>query len=197
MAEKVYIFAGFVGIGKTRLAEKYSRTFVDLDSSDYKWNYSKRLQNKHKEQRKGKHLFGKNLNTDYVSNYIDAILTKTKEGQNVLISCQSFCERHMSMLKKQVGDNVKIILIYPKKELKESYTRRLYARGNTKRFIRGIKNNWEHDIDLCIKNNAVDNHIVLNENQFLEDAIEQNFPVLRHKMNWENIDRKSSIFGKG
>lgn len=167
------VYAGFAGVGKTMVSKYYPDTFIDLDSSDYKWIYSKELAKKEKEYRKGFHKNGKELNPLYPQNYIFDIKRYLDKGFSVMISCQSFTEQDMGLLKEKVS-GIRIILVYPDKELKPLFLKRFLSRGNTDVFVKKMERDWEKDIDLCTHNKMADEHIVIkNSKTYLLGVVER------------------------
>lgn len=124
------IMSCFPGTGKTYLAKHDSR-YIDMESSEYHWlDFDASAQEQKKEHYK-------ELNPDWPSNYVTAILEQKRlyPDKHILISCQP---EVLDALEKV---NVELEYIYPipsEKSLAE-YTRRMKERGNSEEFINKMK----------------------------------------------------------
>lgn len=78
---KVTIIAGFAGIGKTTLANKY-KNVIDLESSYYKWDNTG-ITNISIEKSKG--MKNRIKNPNWPQNYYDAIKEASKKYDIVLV----------------------------------------------------------------------------------------------------------------
>lgn len=96
--------------------------------------------------------------------YIECMLALKEKYDYVLIT--TYGEILYELNKK----NIKYFLVYPKKSLKEEYRSRAVKRGSDKDFVEGFFSRWDKHIDDCVKNKNK-NKIILNENEYLSDVI--------------------------
>lgn len=127
------IYSCFAGIGKTTLAGHSD--YVDLESSDYQWEWDEESQALPVEERKG--LDTKVKNEEFPQNYIDAIRKHHDEGRHVLISAQP------EVLTALVEADLPFTTVAPNASLKDEYIARYQARGNTEEFIVSMTDNFD------------------------------------------------------
>ncbi len=124
------IIAGFAGIGKTTLAEKY-KNCLDLESSLYKYKVNS---TKRDDLEKGKGTI-RELNDKWPQNYINAIL-EAKEKYDVVCV---WIDPEEALVHYD-ENNIDYILCYPSIEAFEEYKDRYLRRGNTKEWIEKVSN---------------------------------------------------------
>lgn len=154
------VIAGFAGIGKTILAEKYENV-IDLESSPFRWDYSNVAKQDY-EKMKGKP--NRIPNKNFPQNYFDAIINAQKKYDIICIWLQfqhiiPFCE----------NNNIDFLFCYPSKEAFEDYKKRYLERGNDINWINNVCNYYYRIYDKlesfkCPK-------IILNKNETLEDYL--------------------------
>ena len=154
------VIYGFAGIGKTYLGNKY-KNVIDLESSDYKWVYPKRIDGMDREQRKG--LTERGLNYEWPDNYLEAIVDANSKYDFVLVS------QSIEILEELHFMKIPYTLAFPKLELKEEYIQRCIDRGNQENFIWFIDRYYESLITKMMK--KPDDKIILNKGEYLEDAL--------------------------
>ena len=146
------IIAGFPGIGKSYEFRKYAGTgtiCVDSDSSKFHWT----MEN-------GKKI----LNPEWPHNYEESILSHIGDVDYLCVST------HKETIDILEGLGVPYMLVYPKRELKESYLNLYRKRGNDESFITLLNDKWDFFIDSVEHANP---HIrkVLNDGEFLGDIL--------------------------
>ena len=73
---------------------------------------------------------------------------------------------HKEVWDALVKESIEIVLVYPKKELKQEYIQRYKQRGSPDSFINLISENWENWIDE-LENQEFCEHKQLESNQFM------------------------------
>ena len=166
--KKQIVIAGFAGVGKTYLGNKYCNV-KDLESSVYKYDYSK-IKNPDHEKLKGDPTRIRNKN--FPQNYISGIKQALKEYDIVAV----WISRDMFKLYRQNGIN--FWLCYPTKaSLKKYYIPRYIARGNSQRWIDGTLSYYD-DIRKTAKT-MKEKKIVLHNDQTLEDwLLKHNYKLI-------------------
>lgn len=138
-----HIICGFPGIGKSTFFNKSistSYTVTDSDSS----NFDK---------------------SNFPQNYIEHIKNLVDKVDIILVST------HESVLDSlESEEDLDIIIVYPKFELKEEYLKRYKSRGSTKEFIKNISDNWEDWIE-GIESRRNCTLVELNKGEYLSDVI--------------------------
>lgn len=137
------IIAGFLGVGKSKLAEAYPRAFKDIDSS--KWAYRE----------------DGTRDPDFIKNYF-ADIKETAKDFHVLTST------HQELLELYREHDMEYVVVLPEMDLKDIYISRYKDRGNTNDFIQKLYNNWEKWITQLSKEDDV---IFLKEGENLIDKI--------------------------
>ena len=157
--KKAIVIAGFPGIGKTTLSDKYNN-IIDLDVMDYKWSYENITDI---EQKKGSTK--RKINKDWPNNYINAINQSIDNYDIVFISTDS---ELLHILDK---NNFNYTLAFPSTESKSEYLKRYAKRGNPESFIKKADEIFETLI-FSLSNRDC-KKIILNENESLESKIKQ------------------------
>jgi hypothetical protein len=162
------IISAFAGVGKTYIGKKYENV-LDLESTYYKW-LENGVAHLTEEERKGKK--DRVLNPLWPSNYIDEIL-KQKDNYDIVLIQLS----HKRLSNEQIfeyfeNNNIEYYVARPKLSGWEDIEKRLVKRGNTQEFIGQVKNNFNIFIEEFSKEKY--NQIVIDDGEFLEDALIQN-----------------------
>lgn len=119
-------------VSKTYLAESDSR-FVDLDEMKATYKYG--LQHMSREEKEaGKMQRGRAVKEDSFSYIICQIERLLKNGQ---IGLLSYNTKILSYLREQ---GLAYCMVYPAKEARDEYIKRMQERGNTKEFIAAMTN---------------------------------------------------------
>lgn len=165
---KGIIISGFGGVGKTYLAKKY-KNVIDLESSPYKYDYSK-VENLNYEKLKGKP--NRIVRNDYPENYIKAI----KEAQKKYdIVCVRYNGDEVVDFYDTYGLNY--IVCYPTKSAYKKYIKRFKDRGNSSEWIEKNKKFYQVAYQRC--KNFKGKKILLHDNETLEDAlIKRNYKLI-------------------
>lgn len=141
----ITLICGFAGIGKTHLAD-YTK-YIDFDSSII-------------NAPRNTPLFAK----EYVQSLIDYIERCPKTVTHILLSC------HVEVRYELKNKGLLYTLVFPTKELRETYLERYKQRGSNEGFINLFKNNFDNFVDSCY--NDPSKKIVLSEaTQYLSDFI--------------------------
>jgi endo-1,4-beta-D-glucanase Y len=101
----------------------------------------------------------KERDPDFPNNYIEHI--KSNIGKVDVI----FVSSHEVVRKALAENNIKTIIVYPGKELKEEWIRRFKQRGNNEGFINFISSNWD---------------------KFIEEIGNEDYGFLKEKLNENN-----------
>lgn len=118
------IISGFPGVGKSYLFDKNKDlSILDSDSSSFSWI-----------EKGVRH-------PEFPQNYIEHIKSNIGEADIILVSS------HKTVRDALRDNNIKYILAYPAKRLKQEYIARFRARGNDDAFIKMIDTNWDNFID--------------------------------------------------
>lgn len=152
------VIAGFAGVGKTTLAQKYSNV-IDLESSIYKWDNSG-LENVPIEHRKG---IIRRQNDEWPMNYINEIKKQMKIYDIVLVWI------HPDVLQIYDEYNIPYILCYPSKNDLEYYRKRYIDRGNNIEYIDKVINTYDVREQQFNSKNA--DKIILENDNTLEDYL--------------------------
>jgi hypothetical protein len=120
---------------------------LDSDSSEFSWIKDENGINT------------KERNPDFPNNYIEHI--KSNIGKVDVI----FVSSHEVVRKALAENNIKTIIVYPGKELKEEWIRRFKQRGNNEGFINFISSNWD---------------------KFIEEIGNEDYGFLKEKLNENN-----------
>lgn len=161
------VIAGFAGVGKTTLAQKY-KNVIDLECSDFRWLKDNR--NISKEAFKG--MEDRIENPEWPGNYIREVKEQMKNYDIVLVWL------HLSILPLYKKNNIDYILCYPTKESLETYRQRYIQRGNNSKYINKVINTFDEveskwKLENCTK-------FILNNNETLEDYLKNsNFKLLK------------------
>lgn len=145
-----FIISAFPGCGKSYCYRNYQDKFsmLDSDSSDFSWIKDKNGNNT------------KERNPEFPQNYIKHI--KENIGKVDII----FVSSHDVVRKALKDNNIKTVVIYPNKDMKDEFIKRYRERGNNEGFINFISNNWDN---------------------FIEEIDEENYGFLKDNISRENL----------
>lgn len=155
------IIAGFAGIGKTTLANKY-KNVIDLESSSYRWDNSK-IMDIPVEKRKGTL---RDSNPNWPENYINAIKESSEKYDIVLVWIKP------EVLELYEKFSIPYIMCYPAKEALPEYEERFNKRGNNEEYIRRVIDTYDERFEQ-FESYHVDK-IILNQKETLEDYLIKN-----------------------
>ena len=156
--KKPLIIAGFAGIGKTTLANKY-KNVIDLESSIYKWDNTG-LEDIPVEARNG---IIRKENANWPNNYIEEIKKQSLYYDIILVWI------HPDVLKIYDENNIDYVLCYPDKDSLKIYEKRYIERGNNKEYIEKVINTYDMRLNQFREKNAP--KIILKGNETLEDYL--------------------------
>lgn len=157
--QKTLIIAGYAGVGKSVLGNKYQNV-LDLESSPYRWDYS----NVDIDHEKLKGAKGRTPNKNYPQNYIDAI-EKAKSEYDIICVWMHFDHA----IPVYVENNIDFVLCFPSLEAIEEYKNKYVERGNTKEFADHLIEIYEEIFKKCM---AMPNEkIILGKGETLEAAL--------------------------
>lgn len=131
MRKDTFVISAFPACGKSYCFRNHQNiyTMLDSDSSEFSWVKDENGNNT------------KVRNPDFPMNYIKHI--KENIGKVDVI----FVSSHEAVRKALYDNGIKVIIVYPNKDLKEEWIRRFKERGNDEGFINFISANWTNFID--------------------------------------------------
>ena len=131
MNKQTFVISAFPACGKSYCFRNHQDiyTMLDSDSSEFSWVKDENGNNT------------KVRNPEFPSNYIKHI--KENIGKVDVI----FVSSHEVVRKALYDNGIKVIIVYPNKDLKEEWIRRFKERSNDEGFINFISNNWDNFID--------------------------------------------------
>ncbi len=156
--KKPLIIAGFAGIGKTTLANKY-KNVIDLESSIYRWDNTG-LEDIPVEARKG---MKRKENAKWPNNYIEEIKKQSLYYDIILVWI------HPDVLKIYDENNIDYVLCYPNKDSLKIYEQRYKERGNNEEYIERVINTYDMRLNQFKEKNV--SQIILKGNETLEDYL--------------------------
>lgn len=156
---KGIVIAGFSGIGKTTLANKY-KNVLDLDVTQFVYDDSDILHIPF-EKRKG---MKRKHNPLWPQNYINALKEAQKEYDVVLIWDRE------DIIKEYINNEIEFILCYPSKDDLNNYIQRYRDRGNREKYIKWKLEQYDDKMRLFKSLNV--EKIILTNNQTIEDYLE-------------------------
>lgn len=98
-------------------------------------------------------------------------------NKNYIVLCSS----HMDLRKELNKRNINYIYVKPKKELKEEYIERYKKRGNDKKFIKQLYDNWDEYMKTLKNENVWE----LDSEEYLYDVLEK---IRLSKYNFKETD---------
>ncbi len=162
--KNVQIFACSSGTGKTWLARQNS-DFVDIDREKFLCKYpelDKNISDKEIEKLKDK---VKTKSKDFPENFIKRIHDLIARGKNLLVVPEPLI---MDIIHK---NNWGYVLIYPDKDCKNEYTKRVLERGNSKEFAMWHDMFFDMYFMQCEKDDKAIMKIKLKPGEFLSDVV--------------------------
>jgi hypothetical protein len=158
------IIAAFAGTGKTYFCNNVegAKDFVFMP---YKYFLSETDDDK-AEDEKVKVDFSLEMNPEYPSNYIKAILENMDKYKYFVIPSDS---RVLSGLKDR---NIPYILCFPELKAKEEYRKRYMQRGKSEEFIDIFINTWDKFMK-SFQHDEYGAKIILSEEEYLLDVKEK------------------------
>lgn len=151
---KAIIISAFPAVGKSYLydnQDKLGLKVSDSDSSKFSW-----IPNSNPKER----------NPNFPTNYINHIKEIQPNYDLVLVSS------HKNVRDSLMENNMKFIIVYPSKEVKEVYMKRYKQRGNDQSFIDMMDKNFESFVDEI---DQIDSPLVkkikLTTDKYLADVI--------------------------
>lgn len=123
------IISAFPGTGKSYYHNKYPKTTLDSDSSNFSWIYPK-------EGKKVRH-------PDFPNNYIKHIKDNIGKYNYIFVSS------HKEVRDALLNECIFFYLIYPRFSDRDFYMKRYEDRGSPEGFINLINNNWHDWIKEC------------------------------------------------
>lgn len=145
------IISGFPGVGKTSLfnnEEFKALQILDSDSSKFSWS-----------EPGVRH-------PDFPNNYMEHIKSNMGKVDIILVSS------HEIVRKALVANGIPFIIVYPAKELKDTYIENYKGRGNDKAFIEFISNNWDSFLDDIVNLDcALINKVELKKDEYLKSVL--------------------------
>lgn len=162
------IIAAFAGVGKSYVGKKY-KNVLDLESTYYKW-LEDGVSHLTEEERKG----NKNrvLNPEWPYNYIDEIL-KQRDNYDIILIQLSHPRLNNEQIFKYFDENgIDYYVARPNLSGWQAIENRLRQRGNKEEFIEQVRDNFKIFIEEFSK--AKYNQIIIDDNDFLEDALIKN-----------------------
>jgi len=166
------ILAGFSGVGKTFLAQKY-RNVLDLESSPFFWDYSNIIHDSDFEKFKGS--AGRKRNPNYPENFINEL--KKNIGKYDYILVWAHVDEAMPHYNKH---NICIDAYFiPSKNALDDYIVRYYERGNTKEYV--VKMQERYNFQYERRNEISKSIVLLEKGETLESYLIKNqaqYPIL-------------------
>jgi hypothetical protein len=131
MNNGTFVISAFPACGKSYCFNHYQDKYsmLDSDSSEFSWVKDENGNNT------------KERNPEFPSNYIKHI--KENIGKVDII----FVSSHDVARKALAENDIKVIMVYPSKNMKEEWMKRFEDRGNTEAFMNFISDNWDNFID--------------------------------------------------
>jgi len=168
MNKNIQIIAAFQGMGKTKIAEKYSN-ICDLEILPYYYD----LNDREREHLKGPSV-QKRLNPNWPGNYVSALKQKCTQYDYVFVG-----PHPVRLLKFLDEAGIKYQCFMPEHDALPELKQRLVQRGNPKEFCDGI---WEHWVNFMAAYQKNGNEItLLKKGQTIEDYFKLQGVVLETK----------------
>ena len=153
------IIAAWPGTGKSFLGNRY-KNILDAETTFYQYIIDKKMNRIEFEKQKETN---RKINDEWPNNYIDYLSKNYNKFDLILIPLIP------DILNYLENNNINFLIVAPKAHLKHEYKQRYNDRGNNKRYIDNILNNWNNGQKLIKKYKA--NKIYLDKNQYLIDVI--------------------------
>lgn len=157
------VFAAYAGTGKSFAAGKLEKV-LDMAIVPYKYRFPQDYKKEDfSEGDKGYAEFS--FDEKYPEKYVSDILKNIENFNHILIPSDN---RVMDILESK---NVKYMLCYPERELRDAYRVRYLERGNGEAFMHIFIDNWDMWIDSFEKRCC--KKYVMRQGEFLSDIIEE------------------------
>ncbi len=168
--EKILIMA-YMGTGKTELEKQYENV-VDFDFQDYKYIYDLSIRQLPLEQRKGStHL--RTENPDYPQNFLRDAIHLLNAGKIVVSPfIDHVFDAYDQFVIQENCENLRVILVAPRRDNFEEYVERFRNRGNREAFIARREKEFSGLIDLFEQVKGYEK-IVIKPLQYLSEALEE------------------------
>jgi len=153
MRKQTFVISAFPACGKSYCFRNHQDIYamLDSDSSEFSWVKDENSNNT------------KERNPEFPTNYIKHI--KENIGKVDVI----FVSSHDNVRKALKENNIKVIMVYPNKDLKVEWIRRFKERGNDEGFINFISSSWNNFIDdIENEDNGFLKERLNNENNYLD-----------------------------
>lgn len=158
------IIAAFSGVGKTYFCKNVEGA-KDFVCMPYKYFLPETEDNK-VEDEKVKADFSLEMNPEYPTNYINAIMENIDKYKYLVIPSDS---RVLEGLKDK---HIPYILCFPLHKAKEEYRKRYLQRGNTEEFINIFIGGWDNFMK-SLQHDTYGTKIILTEDEYLLDVKER------------------------
>ncbi|WP_252214447.1 hypothetical protein [Clostridium sp. VAP41] len=129
--KQTFVISAFPACGKSYCFRNHQDIFSMLDSDSSEFSWIKDSEGNNTKER----------NPNFPSNYIDHIKENIGKVDVVFVSS------HEAVRKALAENNIKTIIVYPNKCMKEEWIRRFKERGNNEAFIKFISDNWNNFIN--------------------------------------------------
>lgn len=146
---QTFVISAFPACGKSYCFNNHQDKFSMLDSDSSEFSWVKDIDGKNTTER----------NPNFPQNYIEHI--KANIGKVDVI----FVSSHEVVRKALAENNIKTLIVYPNKNLKDEWIRRFKERGNNEGFIKFISDNWD---------------------KFIDDIENEDYKFLKERLNGEN-----------
>lgn len=165
------IISAFPACGKTYAFEKMKDIkglkVLDSDSSKFSWVEQPIDAGWISEDLADTKYPIKVRNPKFPANYIRHIKDNMESYQYIFVSS------HKAVRDAMNDNNIPYVLIYPDRSLLDTWVGRCYVRGNDKKFVDTLIENWDKWITECEEENGCSEKIKLQYNQYLLDVIEE------------------------
>lgn len=168
---KKLLIMAYMGTGKTEL-EKMYEDVVDFDFQDYKYIYDESIRDLPLEQRKG----STNLrveNPAYPQNFISDAMQLLNDNKVVVSPfIDHVFKAYDNSNINQIIQDLRIILVCPRRDNFEEYVERFKRRGNSEEFIDRREKEF---LQLMSLFEQIDNYekIIIKPKQYLSEALEE------------------------
>ncbi|NLG04662.1 MAG: hypothetical protein GX567_12665 [Clostridia bacterium] len=159
--EIIMIIAAFAGVGKTYFCD-HLEDAKDFVCMPYKY-FLPETDSDNVEHEKAKADFSLQMNPEYPSNYINAILENMELYKYLVIPSDS------SVLAGLEDMHIPYILCFPERTAKEEYRRRYLQRGNNEEFIDIFIGGWDNFMK-SLQYDEYGAKIILAEDKYLLDV---------------------------
>ncbi len=168
--EKLLIMA-YMGTGKTELEKQYENV-VDFDFQDYKYIYDASIRHLPLELRKGSTDL-RTENSFYPQNFLKDAVLLLNEGKIVVSPfIDHVFHAYDSFRIQDKVENLRVLLVAPRRDNFLEYVERFKSRGNSDAFILRREKEFSSLIDLFEQAEGYEK-VVMKPGQYLNEAIEE------------------------